>query len=213
MSRLIVVSSDTSIHERIARGADAFPVPLIFSKNIPTHPDPASIILISFPLDRASSLFRLSSHAFIGSGGLDWLSYAFESGALDYLRDPWTLHECVSRVGRFFLRGAFLLAGTTISIKQGRLYGPQGSVALTYRQERILRLLHRYEGHPVSRQTLAHQCGFKDCDQSRSFDVALSRLRLLLADLCDARTCINIKSIRGQGLVLEVLDKTDHSCE
>lgn len=175
-----------------------------FVEAVPLDRRTSSLFLIPIPLERSADLARLAGRPFIAFGPADGIAFAFSAGCLDYLRDPWTNEEFLLRVGRYFAGRSLYLAGSDLMLSQGFLKGPRGMAKISPREEILLRIIHRYAGRPVSRSFLASNCGYADPSQSRSFDVALSRIRSLLAALCDTRNCVNVRSIRGKGLVFSV---------
>ena len=161
-----------------------------------------ALFLIPFPLERPADLTRLAGRPFIGCGPAEWLEFAFSSACLDYLREPWSDTEFTMRIGRQFPGIPLRLAGSDIILSRGLLKSHRGAVKISMRQETLLRLLNRQAGRPVDRTLLASQCGYADPSCSRSFDIAVSRLRCILDALCDQTSRVLLRSIRGRGLVL-----------
>lgn len=114
---------------------------------------------------------------------------AFFLGVADYLSEPWTPVELVTRARRFGGGNEIVTAtGNTIRLRQ---------------QETLLwRLLFANRGTVVDRQTIAAMLEISDDPSSRAVDMAVRRLRQALGSLAN-----EVETVRGQGYRLRISGK------
>ncbi len=130
-------------------------------------------------------------------------------GAIDYVCKPFEVEELELRIHNLLDRIS-PRRRSTLDIGQYRLdrerfelHGPDGSRHLTEREIDLLGLLVENAGSVITRTEITRRLwGRSDYFSGRSLDVFVSRLRRYLADDAD----IELRSIRGVGLILDVRD-------
>jgi two-component system phosphate regulon response regulator OmpR len=129
-----------------------------------------------------------------------------ESGADDYLTKPFEPRELVARI-RSILRRVGDTQTTTSEFRFGPhiydaqrqlLTGPEGVIPLTGAEARLLDVLARMPGKPISREDLQEESSITG--SARAVDVQVNRLRRKIEP--DPRTPRYLQTIRGQGYVL-----------
>ncbi|MCX7026119.1 MAG: helix-turn-helix domain-containing protein [Spirochaetes bacterium] len=112
-----------------------------------------------------------------------------ESGAVDFLREGWNLHELGARLYRLW-RPEFEVSGALVSMRGESLYlikssdrqDPEASVDLTPGGAAFLRTLLAYRNSPVPARVLEEASGRAD-GNFRSLPMQISRLRSRLSTL------------------------------
>lgn len=139
-------------------------------------------------------LFLLSSDSIGQSHSIPCIAYgspreiinAFFLGVADYLSEPWTPVELVTRTRRFGGGGEIVTAaGNTIRLR--------------HQETRLWQVLFANRGTVVDRQTIATTLDISDDPSSRAVDMAVRRLRKALGPLAD-----EVETVRGQGYRLRI---------
>jgi two-component system phosphate regulon response regulator OmpR len=129
-----------------------------------------------------------------------------ERGADDYLTKPFEPRELVARI-RSILRRVSDVRSEATEFQFGNhiydsqrqiLHGLNGIVPLTGAEARLLNVLARSPGKPVSRDTLKNQS--RITGTARAVDVQVTRLRRKIEP--NPKTPRYLQTIRGQGYVL-----------
>jgi two-component system phosphate regulon response regulator OmpR len=129
-----------------------------------------------------------------------------ERGADDYLTKPFEPRELVARI-RSILRRAgvvqsavseFHFGSFTYDSQRQILTGPDGMVPLTGAEARLLDVLAKSPGIPVSRTDLQQESGITG--SARAVDVQVTRLRRKIEP--NPPTPRYLQTMRGQGYVL-----------
>jgi DNA-binding response OmpR family regulator len=138
----------------------------------------------------------------IAHGPPGLLRAAFLTGAVDYLREPWTPGELLERAAAALKRAA-AVGFSGVRLDGTRLSGPCGAAELTGHQAAVLRLLASRPGEPVDRTALAWAVtGRPPARGSRSVDMHVSALRAKLARVAPADGGPRIRAVRGKGYLL-----------
>ena len=112
---------------------------------------------------------------------------AFFLGVADYLSEPWTPVELVTRTRRFGSSGDEVITTSGATIK------------LRYQETRLWQLLFVNRGLVVDRATIAGTLELSDDPSSRAVDMAVRRLRRALGPLA-----AEVETVRGKGYRLRL---------
>jgi two-component system phosphate regulon response regulator OmpR len=128
-----------------------------------------------------------------------------ESGADDYLTKPFEPRELVARIRSILRRvgdtqttSEFRFGPHIYDAQRQLLTGPEGVIPLTGAEARLLDVLARMPGKPISREDLQEESSITG--SARAVDVQVNRLRRKIEP--DPRTPRYLQTIRGQGYVL-----------
>ncbi|MCX7023609.1 MAG: helix-turn-helix domain-containing protein [Spirochaetes bacterium] len=140
-------------------------------------------------------------------GKAESLEYAFASGCMDYLREPWTREELESRARARFLIALRGVSGRVQATPDG-LSGPGGKVPLTTGEWKTLRLLLANRTNSVPRDAIARLLGAATETGSRAVEMTISRLRRKLRTAAGSPSwrAIRCGRKRGYRLVEQVVD-------
>lgn len=138
--------------------------------------------------------------------GARWIAYgpvslmqsSFDSGAADYLREPWSLPELRARVSRF-LGIDFRVGDSTLRLSGSTLRGPEGPVTLTSSELAFLRILLQSAPLPVTKDAAAACLGLDTH--------SLARLAVALRHKLDQLHLglgAELHTVRGLGYRLDV---------
>ncbi len=134
------------------------------------------------------------------------LRRAFLAGCRDYLREPWGPEELEWRLRLAAGRPAASLSspwGTLTVGSDGAIGEAAEPVVLSYHERRVLGVLLRHRGEPVSREALFYALrGAPGAAASRAVDMHVSALRRKLAAAFPAREG-RIRSVRGVGYQID----------
>jgi len=139
---------------------------------------------------------------FIAYGVADHLGDAFGDGAADYLREPWSVAECVLRLERVLGLTEIKVPEHGLTLRGEVLSGPRGTIGLPKEEAELLHILSREYPRRVSRNILNHLIWPAMNEKSRALDVHISRLRKHIEFVSDPLHCTQIRSIRGFGYEL-----------
>lgn len=129
------------------------------------------------------------------------LRLAFQRGAHDYLKEPWTADELFVRAGqRGSRRFRFDVAGWQLVLDGGTLSSGDRRQELTSSEAQLLAFLVQRQGKTVSVAALGHQLyGVGPVPESRVLATLISRLRGHLRRLTRLPKSNPILSFRGDG--------------
>lgn len=133
-------------------------------------------------------------------GPVSLIDAAFEAGCLDFLREPWSLVELLSRSSRIrkpSIRGE----GFALDLEAGslRVLAPlRANIELGEAERKLMRVLMLNAGKIVPREALCFALWGDEGRRSRAPDVHLSSIRRSLENACPGMGEI-IKSQRGKG--------------
>jgi DNA-binding response OmpR family regulator len=132
-----------------------------------------------------------------------------EAGADDYVTKPFSVGELVARINAIFRRlhrgsGAdesIRIGQATVYLRRHELVRSRKTLALSFYEVEILRLLHERAGEPVSREEIMEKIwGVTGYGSSRSVDNFVVKLRKKIED--DASRPRHIVTIYGTGYKL-----------
>ena len=199
--RVDIVAADRYLFERIR--ASLSRSPFVFSLSSAPLPDEQTDLRVA-PIDAIESLPEGSPVPFIAYGPGSSVRRAYLEGCADYIKEPWVPEELGLRAlavlertpcGIRFPWGFVRLEGST-------LVAPCGSIVLTHREARILRVLLLRRGSPVGRSALALQAwGFPLPAGSRRIDVHVAGIRRKVAEAIPAAGRL-IVSVRREGYMV-----------
>lgn len=132
-----------------------------------------------------------------------------EAGADDYVTKPFSIGELVARINAIFRRlyrttatdESIQIGQTTIYPRRHELVRNRKTVALSFYEVEILRLLHERAGEPVTRDEILEKIwGMSGHGSSRSVDNFVVKLRKKIEE--DASSPRHIVTIYGTGYKL-----------
>jgi DNA-binding winged helix-turn-helix (wHTH) protein len=139
----------------------------------------------------------------IACGPSTLLETAFELGCSDYLKEPWSTEEFVIRCRRLFPCPRLPFRWGTVYLGDGELFCGAHQVALTYPEQKIIRLLVKYLNQPVHRETLQYALWGELRPGSRGVDVHVSALRRKFKLLSgNGLSESPIRTVHGVGYIL-----------
>jgi len=154
------------------------------------------------------SLLRRESPPLFLSGPSADLRSAFLIGCADFLKEPWSTDELIARAERALRYYRFPGIPEAVRFTGSALYCGIGQIPLTPHETLILRTLLRFNGEPVSRETLFiltgknAEAGSGRGKPGRSADVHIAALRRKLSPLFPEGT-VPIGTARGLGYHIE----------
>ncbi len=211
MPTLVVIGADSSLRERL--GAVSLSFELRFQNEIPRERRLAEAALLAFPADARLVAHFPRRYPLIAFGPVSCMADAFDRGAADYLAEPWSAEELRVRAERVLGAGPLAIAGTEIALRGLALSGPGGATVLPPDQAFLLRQLIVAEGSALSRGLLRKSIWPTVSDRSRAADIAASRLRSRLALVSGRGPCVQIRSVRGFGYSISVMEPLWGTCE
>jgi DNA-binding response OmpR family regulator len=134
-----------------------------------------------------------------------------EAGADDYMTKPFSVGELVARINAIFRRlhrGAsadetIRIGQSTVHLRRHELVRNRKTLALSFYEVEILKLLHERAGEPVSREEILEKIwGVTGYGNSRSVDNFVVKLRKKIEE--DASSPRHILTIYGTGYKLLV---------
>jgi DNA-binding response OmpR family regulator len=142
------------------------------------------------------------------------------AGADDYMTKPFSLEEFLLRVKGMLRRsawyrpnavreGLYAFGGNEVALKEGWAQTPQGQIALTELEIRMLRLFFQREGEVLSRTELLESVwGMAPDAETRTLDNFIVRLRKYFET--DPARPVHFLTVRGRGykFVRETQEKT-----
>jgi DNA-binding winged helix-turn-helix (wHTH) protein len=112
------------------------------------------------------------------------LPEAFAAGAVEYLKEPWTVNEMVLRLRRLSDDSStFVFEGRRYRLEGSSILGNEGQVRLTDRERSILSSLMRGAPDPLSRRELYDRFRPGMSENSRVLDMHIHALRAKLMRL------------------------------
>lgn len=210
MTSLVLIGADASFRERV--GAFFLPFDLRDAAGEEFRWDAYSVALVPFPDSARRARDIPKQVPFLGYGGAEHLVAAFESGAVDYLRDPWTENELRVRLDRVRASLIAPVEFADLRLVGTGLYGPRGEASLSPAEASLLRLLIKDAGKRVSRTAIRRFLWPGTPHESRVVDEAVSRLRRHFIVLSERAESLHIRSIRGYGYSLSFSDQLCPSC-
>jgi hypothetical protein len=183
-------------------GAAFFPFDLIFCDLPPRLWQPGDAALVPFPDTSACLDAWPVNFPFLGCGPAACLPEAFSRGAVDYLKDPWTLEELVHRADRIVRSGPLPVPHSSLRLEGLVLRGARGTDSLTWEEAAVLRELIRMYGFKVSRVALRRFIWPSLDEGTRVVDMTVSRLRRAIHRISAVDDETQIRSIRGFGYAL-----------
>lgn len=142
----------------------------------------------------------------IAHGPPQQLAFAYTSGCVDYLKQPWDFEELCFRVQQIVqqLEPRFVFCGGVLRFAGREVIHSSGQVTLSYQESRILKLLLLNRGTAVTREALFYTLwGRLPAGESRVIDVHVSSIRRKLRDsLSMDRSTDVICSARGVGYII-----------
>jgi DNA-binding response OmpR family regulator len=131
------------------------------------------------------------------------------AGADDYMTKPFSLEEFLLRVKGMLRRsawyrpnavreGVYAFGGNEVALKEGWAQTPQGQIALTELEIRMLRLFFQREGEVLSRTELLESVwGMAPDTETRTLDNFIVRLRKYFET--DPARPVHFLTVRGRG--------------
>ena len=139
----------------------------------------------------------------IAFGDVAYSTICFISGCDDFLKIPWTFEELFYRVQRLITPSVFTSQGLRLRISPSIAQCGERSISLSFLEYRLLTLLMRNIGEPVSRSVIFRRLFDKTVVDSRVVDIYISKIRRKLREIMPYHTAISaIRTIRGFGYEL-----------
>ncbi len=197
MPRLLVVGADSLLCKRI--GAALLGLSCHFLTELPRVYESGDIVFLRFPDFRRNSLTIPRTTAFLGFGEATCLVDAYEAGARDYLKEPWTTSELAYRLARAIPGPVSLSLGDGLFLEGSILIGQCGQTSLSEAAAYVLRQLALSSSGKVSRVALMTQLWPVATTKSRNVDMAISQIRKALSLASGKANFPEIRSVRGFG--------------
>lgn len=198
-TELIVIGAESALRVRL--GALFLPCAIRFVDYASAELTPGHSYLLSYPGAVQLPREKKRAVAFIGQGPDTSLSAAFEDGARDYLRQPWSDEEFRLRLERFLPMAELRLPGTDIVLRGVSLEGPRQDVTLSPVEARLLAELVRRNGTHLSRRSALCLLWPAAPEASRAVDMAITRIRRAIAQVDGSAHATQIRSVRGVGYI------------
>ena len=214
---LYIICANSALKRRLNKERYGFV--LSFLESLPAIWAAKSALLLFYPDQLDFISLMPTGQPFVAHGDIHFMDEAFSLGAADYLSSPLHIGEFRARVGRVFKRHSkLLIPGSSISIGEATLYGPEGSCQLNPEEANLFRAMINRFGERVSRSALREAIWPTLPENTRMVDTAISRLRKCLKLVSGASPAPQIKTIHGFGyMVCEIIgnESTDFSqkCE
>ena len=198
------VCSDQVRIERLKLLSQKIDIKLTFSTVALFEQDFDVYILPAPELCSLGKLQRGLSVPLLAYGEGSYLVPAFRSGCADYLREPWSLEELECRLDRLLgrLPGVYHFSWGDVDINHMSITNAQAdySCPLSYQEYRILKVLLRNKGGPVSREVLFYTI-WKKPGAGRVVDMHVSSIRRKLREVFpeSGRALV---TIRGHGYMI-----------
>ena len=153
---------------------------------------------------RRYSLDQNLNHAagipIVAFGDAIYSPVCFMGGCDDFLKVPWTFEELFYRIQKLIVPSICIVPELRLRISPNIAECGSHSIALSFLEYRLLSLLVRNIGKPLSRSVIFRQLFDTTVDESRSIDVYISKVRKKLREIMPRYTAITaIRTIRGFG--------------
>jgi DNA-binding winged helix-turn-helix (wHTH) protein len=140
------------------------------------------------PAERVAALARTRSLApdslIVAYGPSVSLPEAFAAGAVEYLKEPWTINEMFLRLRRLSRDSStFVFEGRRYRLESGSIIGDEGKARLTEPERVILLSLMRGAPEPLSRRELYDRFNPGKPESSRVLDMHIHVLRTKLMSI------------------------------
>jgi hypothetical protein len=161
------------------------------------------LYLVPFPLNQPVDEVGLF-HPFMGYGPEMYMEEAFNRGAWDFIREPFSVQEFRTRSQRLLgtqrtYEVPFSNLNCNLKLIENTLWGPRGSVELRPEEAKILKIFCDSAPQRVSRGAIRRYLWPTVSDSSRVVDITISRLRRLIQRVQNGDRNLQIRSIRRFG--------------
>jgi hypothetical protein len=207
---LVVIGADSSLRERI--GAVSLPFALQFRTELPRERRLGEAAIVHFPEGAILVARAPRRYPVMGYGSITYMEEAFARGVADYLAEPWSVDEFRLRAERVLGTGTLVIKDAGLTLCGFVLVGPKGEIRLSAEQAAVLRQLIIAEGYSLSRGVFRRYLWPSLPDSSRVVDATISRLRRQLASVSGNNPRVQLRSVRGIGYSLLVMDALCESC-
>ncbi len=216
MINISFVSDDSLLIERIKifAGSSGKIFTFFYSRRPVFDPEFDIIVAPAHYLSLLTELCeqRKYSIPFIIYGSSDKLAVSFQSGAVDYLKDPWNMAELGQRILNYFGHVKRTWLKQEISVSQAMLKIGSRTCPLTYREYLLLRVLLQNYGNLVYSETIRLAVWGNTETSTKALDMLIMRLRKKIRNILPAGNEKKfICSVKSKGYLITSDNEDDYS--
>jgi len=204
-NRIIIISNNPVFISQIKLFEKEFDYFFAYLTSIPETLSEFLIIDAVFLGEFLNSKPNLTDTKFIVHGHQNNLKNSFNSGCVDFLRDPWDYDELEARIEKNFKSVKTDFRWNKVVISRYSLSIEGVSLGLSIEEYTILEKLIKNRGEAVPREALMFALWGKYKKNSRIVDMHISNLRkkLNILKIKQKNCCGDIKTIRSYGYLID----------